>query len=153
MRKIICTSQLFIVLISFCLASNQSFSQTHFKCNSDSLYDDVMQNDSIFFEDENLMNLKIRDAFLNNTILSAKSGSSLLPEYTIPVVVHVIYDVDDQNNLALNISYAQIESQIAKLNSIFASIGTPTRYDSDIKFCLAKSPSNFFPTAEPGVIR
>jgi gliding motility-associated-like protein len=84
----------------------------------------------------------------------SESGASLLPPpiLNIPVVVHIIHDPNDPINTATNLSIAQIESQITKLNQAFRQTNsnftnTPAIFqtvagDAEIEFCLAKTDPN-----------
>lgn len=83
----------------------------------------------------------------------------------IPVVVHVLYDAANASNPAVNISYNQIQWQIAALNTAFQKnypsytnnqMGNgPYAVDTKIQFCLARIPmgTNGFAPNEPGVVR
>ena len=97
---------------------------------------------------------KRNDFLINSTrYLSKKNTSPLIQDssiYTIPVVVHVIYNTEEQN-----ISNAQIQSQIDILNQDFRRLNrdtilTPERFknvaaDAGFEFCLAQ----FDPNGEP----
>lgn len=84
------------------------------------------------------------------------TGRQHLPLITIPVVVHVLYNNDDQN-----VSDAFIANQLAVLNQNFRrlnadSVNTPSRFqslaaDCDIEFKLAISDPQRRPTT--GIIR
>ncbi len=82
--------------------------------------------------------------------------------YTIPVVVHVIHDGEPVGQ-GLNISQAQIQSQIDRLNEDFRrlnsdTVNTPAQFlpvaaDIQIEFCLALYDPNGNPLPEPGIDR
>ena len=89
-------------------------------------------------------------------IQSLESLKTAPPVYTIPVVVHVVYNTSTQN-----ISNAQIQSQIDVLNDDFRrmnndAVNTPSTFvgvaaDAEIEFCLASvDPSG---NATTGIIR
>ena len=84
----------------------------------------------------------IRSQVFNNTRTSVAQAIAATNTIKIPVVIHVLY-----NSEALNISQAQIESQLKVLNDDFRrrnsdSINTPDRFkpfaaDANIEFVLA----------------
>lgn len=92
-----------------------------------------------------------------------ESGANLLPPpiFNIPVVVHIIHDTSDAINSNTNLSIAQVESQITKLNQAFRQTNsnftnTPAIFqtvagDAEIEFCLAKTDPNGNSTT--GIIR
>jgi hypothetical protein len=67
--------------------------------------------------------------------------------YTIPVVFHILHD-GDQYGTGSNISYNQIQWQLAALNAAFSAsyptyngqLNGPHAFDSQIRFCLATNP-------------
>lgn len=75
------------------------------------------------------------------------SGDS---NFTIPVVVHVVYPPGQAYGTGTNISYAQIRSQIEALNAAFSKgyaayngqSHTAYATDTRIRFCLAKIPTD-----------
>jgi gliding motility-associated-like protein len=83
------------------------------------------------------------------------------PVLTIPVVVHVIHAPNDLVGQNTNITIAQVQSQIDKLNQAFRKndpnfANTPTVFqnlatDADIEFCLANIDPNGNPTN--GILR
>jgi hypothetical protein len=113
----------------------------------------------------NQNNQKIKDYIANN--LNGGGGISTLsnPQYLIPVVVHVVHPNGEAVGTGTNISYAQIQSQIAALNAAFArdyatyngQAHTPWAKISNIQFCLAQfdclGQSNWANISEPGVMR
>lgn len=78
---------------------------------------------------------------------SANKPGSIASLVTIPVVVHVVYNTPDQN-----ISAAQIQSQIERLNKDYRNLNTDKlssghpffslASDAQVEFCLAKSDPN-----------
>jgi hypothetical protein len=89
----------------------------------------------------------------------ANPSPQSVPTLTIPVVVHILHYNTESVGQANNISYAQIESQIAKLNESFAALipnSGPYAVDAGIRFCLAQTPigpPQWSNNAEPGVMR
>ena len=87
-----------------------------------------------------------------------QQSSRVLANYTIPVVVHVVYW-----NATQNISQAQVNSQIAILNADYAGTGlnsntVPTAFaalkaNTNISFCLAQKTPTGTTMAEPGIDR
>lgn len=95
----------------------------------------------------------------NSATISTQSTSPLI----IPVVVHVIHPNTQSVGQGINMSYAQIKSQIDRLNADFANDTLYTQLPSGqyaanvgIQFCLATEvmgPSQWTDTTEPGVMR
>jgi PKD repeat protein len=93
-------------------------------------------------------------AYLANT----NPQSRINANYTIPVVVHVVY-----YNAEENISQAQVNSQIEILNKDFAGIGlnvgnVPNAFstlvsNTNIQFCLAQKKPDGTNMTEPGIDR
>ncbi len=95
--------------------------------------------------------------------VKAESGPSLAPPpvLTIPVVIHVIHDANDAIGSHTNLSIAQVQSQIDKLNQAFRQTNsnfanTPAIFQSvagnaEIEFCLAKTDPSSNPTT--GIVR
>lgn len=96
------------------------------------------------------------ESFTQNYIQNLNNQRTEATVYTIPVVIHVIY-----NNSAQNISQAQIQSQIDVLNADFRRTNsdytlTPSEFagsvaDTEIQFVLATTDPNGNPTS--GVTR
>lgn len=90
------------------------------------------------------------------TTLPSQQAKTTTPIYTIPVVVHVLY-----NTTAQNISDAQIFSQIAILNADFQKLNSdaslvPSAFsglaaDAQVQFCLAQRDPNG--AATTGILR
>jgi hypothetical protein len=132
----------FTLVYLFASLINSSYSQRH--CATDALQEQQkITNPSLYkLQEEYKKNL---EQLINQKKASRLSGINDI--YTIPVVVHVIY-----NNSSSNISDAQIHSQIEVLNEDFRKkAGTaghntdPVGADVNIEFCLASSdPSGLF---------
>ncbi len=96
-------------------------------------------------------NMRNIETFTQNYIQNLQNQRTEATVYTIPVVVHVLY-----NTSALNISQAQIQSQIDVLNEDFRRTNsdytlTPSEFagvvaDSEIEFVLATTDPNGNPT-------
>ena len=139
----------------FMLPATFSFAQR--KCSSHEHFQEQLAADPNFVQQQRNI-----ETFTENYV--KRGGSAPLvsqveqgtPLYTIPVVVHVVY-----NTAAQNISDAQIQSQIDVLNKDFQLLnsdvsGVPSAFqplvaDCKIQFCLAKrDPSG---NATTGIIR
>ncbi|MCU0435386.1 MAG: M43 family zinc metalloprotease [Bacteroidia bacterium] len=89
----------------------------------------------------------------------ANPSTQSTPTLTIPVVVHVMHYNTESVGQANNISYAQIQSQINRLNESFAALipnSGPYATDAGIRFCLAQTPmgpAQWSSSQEPGVMR
>ncbi|MBL7858364.1 MAG: PKD domain-containing protein [Cyclobacteriaceae bacterium] len=106
-------------------------------------------------EFEVVLQQKIRDIALRE----ARSGRTQATIINIPVIVHVVHN-GEPIGTGLNISLAQIQSQIEVLNEDFRKkIGTPgyntnpVGADIEIEFCLSPVDQNGAVLAEPGVHR
>lgn len=111
------------------------------RCSSNEIYQQMLKTDPEFAKNQQSI-----EQFTQNFI--TRGGSSAMrttigtPVYTIPVVVHVVY-----NTAAQNISDAQIQSQIDVLNKDYQKLNTdvgnvPSVWtslvaDCKIQFCLA----------------
>lgn len=88
-----------------------------------------------------------------------RSGRTMATVLTIPIVVHVVHN-GEAVGTGMNISLAQIQSQIDVLNEDFRkAAGTPgfntnpVGADIEVEFCLSPVDVNGNPMAEPGVDR
>lgn len=91
--------------------------------------------------------------------LERKSGRTMATILTIPIVVHVVHN-GEAVGTGLNISQAQVQSQIDVLNEDFrkqaGSPGyntSPVGADIEVEFCLSPVDVNGSPMAEPGIHR
>lgn len=94
----------------------------------------------------------------------AQAGKSNMPNYTIPVIFHIIHG-GQASGTAPNISQAQINSQISPLNADFAGTGfnvgnlAATAFSAvgaancNISFCLAQKNPTGTTLTEPGIDR
>ncbi|MBL7894154.1 MAG: T9SS type A sorting domain-containing protein [Bacteroidia bacterium] len=105
------------------------------------------------------------DAWFNQKVEEFKAqnaNKTQMPNYTIPVVVHVIHSGQAVGTGA-NISAAQVQDQINILNADYAGTGlnsgnVPTVFSSlkancNITFCLATKTPSGTTMAEPGIDR
>ena len=88
-------------------------------------------------------NMRQIESFTNEFMQNHQSGYENMVQYTIPVVVHVIYSNSNEN-----ISTAQIQSQIDVLNEDFRRTNSDAdntwsqAADTEINFCLASVDPN-----------
>ncbi|HSH64426.1 MAG TPA: M43 family zinc metalloprotease, partial [Bacteroidia bacterium] len=102
------------------------------------------------------------DKWFNEKVEERKRSKVAIVNYTIPVIVHVIYGSENVGTYP-NISDAQIYSQIQVLNDDFAgkgagATGVPTIWknlvaNSGISFCYAKTDPKGNPLATEGIDR
>ena len=148
MKKILNKTKIFIFTITLLTFTNVSFSQRN--CGTINNLDRLVATDPTIPS-----KIQQIENFTQNYI-AANQGNKANAIYSIPVVVHVVY-----NTTAQNISDAQIQSQIAILNQDFRRlnadrVNTPSTFagvaaDSEIEFCLASvSPTG---AASTGIIR
>ncbi len=105
-------------------------------CAADQLHEQMKELDPAYQSHRDALEQQVQQ-FLNNkknkkngqAESQAKSGDT----YSIPVVVHVIYTAA---NAANNISDAQVESAIQRLNDIYSNT-TGLSVSTGIEFCLA----------------
>ncbi|HXB39327.1 MAG TPA: M43 family zinc metalloprotease [Bacteroidia bacterium] len=86
-----------------------------------------------------------------------------LTNYTIPMVVHVLHNTSEAVGSGMNISQAQVNSQLTVLNQDYSATGVnisscPSTFTANIantgiQFCLAKIDNNGNTMAEPGIDR
>eukprot|EP01035_Chromulina_nebulosa_P041311 gene41311-55876_t len=151
MRKLV----LAVFTMAFVLLYSTGFAQRI--CGSNDLLKEQLKNDPEF-----ALKYKNIQAFTADYV--KKGGSrNLVPQlnagtvlYTIPVVVHVVY-----NTAAQNVSDAQIQSQIDVLNKDYQLLNTdassvptpfkPLAADCKIQFCMAKRDPSGNPTT--GIVR
>jgi hypothetical protein len=120
--------------------SGQDVSSTINRCSSYEVYQRMLQSDPTFAKNRKSIE-QFTENYSNNGSANMSSAVNA-PVYTIPVVVHVVY-----NKAAQNISDAQVLSQIAVLNQDYQKLNAdvskvPSAWtnlvaDCQIKFCLA----------------
>jgi hypothetical protein len=122
----------------------------------DQIIDSLMQHDTSYVNYRISLNRRMHE--LVNQLPPGNTPQTT-PVYTIPVVVHVLHRNTETVGQGLNITYAQIQSQINKLNMSFSAQipnSGPSATDAGIQFCLANLPMgapNWTNSAEPGVMR
>lgn len=135
---------LFSLLLAIMLASGTLHAQQR-KCGT-------MENQArLEAMDPNLASIRARIEAETQAFTDAYSDSDHDVVYTIPVVVHVVYNTSTQN-----ISDAQIQSQMTVLNNDFRRLNadaanTPAAWtsiaaDCEINFCLATTDPSGNPT-------
>ncbi|MFZ4543088.1 MAG: lectin-like domain-containing protein [Saprospiraceae bacterium] len=108
---------------------------------------ELMEKDSAYYQSYQKINqsiYKYAEQFYNNP-----QRGSLLPAYTLPVVVHLIVPPGTPIGKANNLSDAQVEAGLDLLNQSFANQGafkTVDGVDMNIQFCLARRDPNGLPT-------
>ncbi|WP_338793837.1 GEVED domain-containing protein [Bernardetia sp. Wsw4-3y2] len=139
------------------LASSTSFAQdSHGHKDGRSCTTDHNLERLLSINPEAKQKMRNIETFTQNYIQNQKNQRTEATVYTIPVVVHVIY-----NTSAQNVSQAQIQSQIDVLNQDFRRTNsdytlTPSEFagsvaDTEIEFVLASTDPNGNPTT--GVTR
>ncbi|MBN4052369.1 T9SS type A sorting domain-containing protein [Sphingobacteriaceae bacterium AH-315-L07] len=123
---------LFIYILCFLQVNAQ-----HRKCSTDQFHQSINKKYPEFKKLRQLSEIEIQN-WIKHNANSERKGSII----TIPVVVHVVYNRDNQN-----ISYEQINSQLEVFNRDFRKLNNDTldadhpywQYvaDSEIEFCLA----------------
>ncbi|MBI1228058.1 MAG: hypothetical protein GC192_22690 [Bacteroidetes bacterium] len=142
------TPKLVMLLLSIgiFLFTLKSYAQTS-PCGSDQIHDQLKAIDPLFAQRMAEAPAKFQ-AFLEQKS-AAKNGTekSVTTTYTIPLVFHVIYTSTNASN---NISDAQIQSAVQRLNEIYSN-GTGTTVDTKIQFQLATMDENC--AATTGIVR
>jgi len=134
-------SLLALALVGMGVATNAQDDRTSVKrCGSYEVYQQMLQNDPAFKKNQESIE-QFTEHFIKNGGAEMRSVAGTVV-YTIPVVVHVVY-----NKAVQNISNAQILSQIdilnkdyQKLNSdvgLVPSVWTKRVADCQVEFCLA----------------
>ena len=110
-------------------------------------YDKIQSLDSSLKQKQNIFNFRLfnwKEANPNINLppteyqsLSGGNGCTKAI-YIIPVVVHVVHDINDAYGVGSNISYEQIENQINALNRSFSNVDNSAPYavNTGIQFCL-----------------
>jgi len=153
------TYTLFETTPSGCSANNLVIISVYkpWSCASDARLDSMRIKipglDSLY----NLQNIALRNLINNPSLLTSN------PPYKIPIVVHVIYQSGTPYGTGDNISYAQIQSEIAALNAAYRknypsyngqpNSSVPVATDCQIEFCLARNkyPTTTWPIGPYGV--
>lgn len=106
-------------------------------CGTDYIREEALKNDPLkrIAYKENIKKVQ-------EYIARRRTSRSASSQYRIPVVVHVVHNGEPLGTGA-NISDAQIQSQIDKLNDGFDNVfGGPSSVFTDITFCLAENGPN-----------
>ncbi|PCH65250.1 MAG: hypothetical protein COC01_10020 [Bacteroidetes bacterium] len=122
-----------IVLTLSMLNSQSAFSQINYTCRTDEIQEKLLK------ANPGLRNtLKNHEKLLQNIIQNSKSSFRKQPVvYTIPIVVHVVY-----NNATENISNSVVQDAIDGLNDRFNGTISGLGVDAEIQFCLASRDPN-----------
>jgi hypothetical protein len=124
--------------------------------NIDQVVDSLSQADTSFLSKRNSFIQLVQ----NQMNLNGNGNPSLTNnDIIIPVVVHVLHVQGENPGQGLNLSMAQIQSQLDKLNAGFAATIQGTgqwAVDTRIRFCLAQipaGPAQWTNPNEPGIMR
>ena len=127
--------------ILLCLGASLSLSAQH-NCGFDRSIDQYLRSDITLFEQ-----LEEQEALIKRKAAARNDGNQMM---TIPVVVHVMH-LGEPMGVGSNISDAQIESAIKRLNEAFAGGEGFTGPEARIQFALASKSIDCRPTN--GVVR
>lgn len=144
---------LFLLMLFFGLSLRAQV----FTCPYGPEFDSILSTDTIHVQSRLARSQYLHN--YNSSNVSVQSNNPLI----IPVVVHVMHSNTEAVGQGLNITYAQIKSQIDRMNADFANDTVYTQLPSGqyavnvgIQFCLATEvmgPVQWTNTAEPGVMR
>ncbi len=138
-------------IISFFMLASYGQVNPAYTCGDDLLKSMLQKVDTAYDNMQVQSNLQLK-RYVDN-MLQKKQGTHLLGSessdstYVIPVVIHVIYPAGTQYGTGINISYAQIRSQVEALNAAFSKSypgyngqNHPAyAADTRIRFCLARN--------------
>lgn len=140
MRKLVLTFLFGIIVITSLFAQSDERIAVN-RCGSYEVYKQMMQTNAMFAQNQTSIE-QFTQNFISKGGAEAMRTTAKGPTYTIPVVVHVVY-----NTAVQNISDAQIQSQIDVLNKDYQKLNTdvgsvPSVWTSlvancKIQFCLA----------------
>jgi hypothetical protein len=119
--------------------------EDQFTCGTEERHQLLLHNDSIYRR-KFLLHAHQLDSVLNNTSFDRRA---LPPQYTIPVVVHVIH-LGEPVGTGSNISDAQVQAAISGMNERFHN-NNGQGADCEIDFCLATRTPEGCPTT--GILR
>ena len=108
---------------------------------------ELLEKDSTYFQTYQQINRAVYR--FSEQYYSNQHRGSLLPSYTLPVVVHLIVPPGTAVGQGNNLTDAQVEAGLELLNQSFANEGvfkTPDGVDMNIRFCLARRDPNGKPT-------
>lgn len=108
-------------------------------------------------------NQQVEDYVQRNYTNRSGSNAVQITNYTIPMVVHVLHKTSEAVGSGMNISQAQVNSQLTVLNQDYSKQGqnlgncpstfTASIANTGIQFCLAKIDKNGATMSEPGIDR
>lgn len=105
-------------------------------CAHDLVFDRSMKQSNDWKIRHEIIERQVYEYFMSLQNDKKKSVEKLLPDFTLPIVVHVIHDGG-----AENISDAQVLQGVQDLNDAFANVGyynPDTGVDTRIQFCMAQ---------------
>ncbi len=134
-----------LLLLLFSLATLQnSFGKERIRCSSMEVFNRKAAQNPEFIRERDQLERET-ELWINRQALNKPGSVASL--VTIPVVVHVVYNTTDQN-----VSDAQIQSQIERLNKDYRNLNTDklssghpffsVAADAQVEFCLAQSDPN-----------
>jgi|GEM_PF-2930704 len=118
-------------LFSFLILTLTTYSFSMAQCGFD-VQRSKAQQDPQFVKNEQLFENKIQQ-FIKSGAVNNKAGGV----YTIPVVVHVLH-LGEAEGVGTNISDAQIQSGIDRLNEVYRGLDPNSPIDFEVQFALAK---------------
>lgn len=115
-------------------------------CGTDFIREEAL-NKNAKTKEEYYKSIKNIQQFISNK----KKNRSANSQYRIPVVIHVVHN-GEAVGTGTNISDAQIQSQMDRLNSAFDNVGGGTNsVFTDITFCFAEKGANGSTVTWPGM--
>jgi hypothetical protein len=132
-----------LALLFFLFFSQNAWAQS--PCAADHLHEQLKEIDPAYQARRDALEQQVQQYLAqqkNKKKGQAESQAKGGALYTIPVVVHVIYTAPNAIN---NISDAQVESAIQRLNDVYSN-ATGLSVNTGIEFCLASRDPNCQPT-------
>ncbi len=142
----------FCLIISVWLVSitvNPASAQQRFTCASDEFHNQMAKDNPDYLKQYNHLNLEIYKTLKNRYSSNDRAKSTLLQNYVIPVVIHIVTPPGTPIGAGNNLTDAQVEAGLQLLNESFANFGqfnAANGVDVGISFCLAKRDPNGMPT-------
>ncbi|MEZ4959984.1 MAG: LamG-like jellyroll fold domain-containing protein [Saprospiraceae bacterium] len=134
------------ILLTWLILGNSAFlALAQDPCAADLLHEQLKAIDPSYQARHEAMEQRIQQFINNKKYKGAGPAESITQSggvYSIPVVVHVIYTAPNATN---NISDAQVESAIQRLNDVYSN-ATGLSLDTGIEFCLASRDPDCNPT-------
>lgn len=122
-------------LLLIVLISVFGISYTHAQCGFDASKNKMMQ------DPEYAEKIKAFESKIQHFISSGKSQNKSASTFTIPVVVHVLH-LGEAVGSGTNISDAQIQSGIDRLNIVYRGLDPASPIDLQVEFTLAQRDPN-----------